>query len=63
MTAPLVSAAEAAEHLGVTVQTLATWRWKKLGPPYRKVGRGVRYDLTEVDQWTRRDRDAPEVSA
>lgn len=49
----LMSPDEAARYLGVTVQTLAAWRWKKVGPPYRKVGRRVRYDPTELDSWTK----------
>lgn len=45
----------AGRRAGVAVQTLANWRSKKIGPPYRKLsaGRGgrVRYDVFELDRW------------
>ena len=54
MAGRLLSPAEAAEHLGVKLETLAQWRWRKVGPPFRKVGkRAVRYSLDELEQWTK----------
>jgi hypothetical protein len=41
----------AAAHLGVKVQTLATWRCQKRGPRYSKVGRMIRYRLTDLDTY------------
>lgn len=55
-----VTAAEYAAHIGVSVQTLANWRWqdRKAGrdgpgpgkPLYRRFGRSVRYLLPEEEQ-------------
>lgn len=49
---PLISAAEAANYLGMKAQTLAQWRCAKRHPlPYVKVGRTVRYRLTDIEAW------------
>ena len=42
---------EVAEMLGVAVKTLAQWRVKGCGPPFRKLGSLVRYDRREEDEW------------
>jgi excisionase family DNA binding protein len=39
----------AAAYLGVSVETLRTWRQKKRGPRYRKLGRCVRYSLADLE--------------
>ncbi len=36
---------------GVTIQTLAMWRYRGKGPPYRKLGRIVVYFVDGLDQW------------
>lgn len=38
----------------VTNATLATWRSRKLGPPYVKVGGRVLYPLDKVQAWEQR---------
>jgi hypothetical protein len=38
----------AANYLGVSVETLRSWRLKNLGPRYRKLGRAVRYAITDL---------------
>jgi len=43
--------ADAAEHLGLAVQTLANWRVLGKGPAYLRVGRLVRYEPSAVDEW------------
>lgn len=48
---PLPGPADVAEYLGITVANLARWRWEGSGPPYRRVGRLIRYRWDEVDQW------------
>lgn len=49
-TNPLLSAREAANYLGITEQTLATWRCnKRYGIPYVKVGRLVKYRQSSLD--------------
>jgi hypothetical protein len=38
-----------ANRLGVSVETLRTWRKRGVGPRYRKLGRCVRYSLADLD--------------
>ena len=50
-------AAEA--HLNVgngTGRTLRNWRVRGGGPPYRKFGHYVRYELHELDRWAESQR-------
>ena len=47
----LIDEKELAEKLGVHVGTIRHWRYTGQGPPVRKVGRGVRYALSEVEAW------------
>lgn len=46
---------EIAEQLGVDERTLANWRWRGDGPPWRKLGDGrsapVRYPEDGVSTW------------
>lgn len=42
---------EAAKILRRSTSTLANWRWKGEGPPYRKTGRSVLYVKSEVIAW------------
>lgn len=39
---------EVAWTLGVSVKTLESWRWKKVGPKYIKVGRLARYRMSDI---------------
>jgi excisionase family DNA binding protein len=46
----LLTRPEAAQYLGVTEQTLAVWACvKRYNLPYVKVGRLVKYRLTDLD--------------
>lgn len=36
---------------GFATQTLANWRNIKKGPPFFKVGRLIRYNADDLDQW------------
>jgi predicted DNA-binding transcriptional regulator AlpA len=40
-----------AAHLGMARITLAQWRSKGFGPPFMRVGRSIRYRLTDVNKW------------
>lgn len=46
---------ETADNLGVSWRTLQGWRQRGEGPPYIKLGAGVRapvrYDMAEVAAW------------
>jgi hypothetical protein len=44
---------DVATLLKVPPRTLEDWRLTRSGPPYRKIGRHVRYELTEVMDWFR----------
>lgn len=42
---------ETADYLNISPATLETWRCRGGGPPFRKLGRAVRYLKTDVDEW------------
>lgn len=50
--------AEIADIIKVPERTLEDWRLDHVGPPYMKLGRHVRYDLSEVFAWAREQRHA-----
>jgi excisionase family DNA binding protein len=48
----LLDTEQAAAHLGVTVGTLNVWRSTgRHQLPYLKIGRNVRYRLSDLDVW------------
>jgi excisionase family DNA binding protein len=47
----LLSADEVAEFLGVPVRTLYQWRYKGAGPVGVRVGRHLRYRVTDIEAW------------
>jgi excisionase family DNA binding protein len=47
----LMKQKEAAELLGVSGRTLEGWRLHGGGPLYVKVGRSVRYRLSDLNAW------------
>lgn len=42
---------EVAELLGVPVDTIYQWRYKRIGPPGFRVGRHLRFDPRAVRRW------------
>lgn len=55
----LATPEELAEFLNdIPLKTLAQWRYRGVGPKYRKVGRYVRYDWADVHAWL--DRQYPD---
>jgi predicted site-specific integrase-resolvase len=50
----------AAEYLNLAVQTLRNWRNKGMGPPYFKLGRCVRYQLEDIEDYKQKKRVDPE---
>ncbi len=49
---PLLTDLEVAALLNLSDNTLAVWRsTKREGPPYIKLGRAVRYQLSSVNQY------------
>ena len=47
----LLSTDEAAERWGLSPRSLEKWRLVGGGPPYRKLGRLVRYHPSDLDSW------------
>jgi excisionase family DNA binding protein len=55
-TAPrLVTVNDAAKYLAVSVSTLYGWVYQRR-IPFVKVGRGLRFEVTELDDFIRRNR-------
>ena len=50
----LLKATEAAQILGVSILTIYGWTSSRK-IPFRKVGRLLRFDQAELENWTRRD--------
>ena len=44
-----------AAFLGVSKKTLANWRYRRIGPRYRKVGSMVFYDLPDLQEFAAGD--------
>ena len=55
-----VSIDEISEHLGVLQDTLYKWVARKKMPAH-KVGRLLKFQIKEVDQWVRTGKAAPNV--
>lgn len=47
----ILTAEQVAELLQVSVRTVEEWRRTRTGPPYRKMGRHIRYLRAEVLVW------------
>ena len=54
----LLNVNEMAETLGIKVNTLYSWVYSRK-IPYLKVGRLVRFDLTDVREWLKNSRVEP----
>lgn len=48
---PLMTPEELAAYLGVTDAALRTWRHRRTGPAWIKVGHEVRYRREAVEAW------------
>ena len=47
----LMTTQESANYLGLKTATLEQWRWIGCGPTFCKVGRAVRYRLSDLDSY------------
>jgi excisionase family DNA binding protein len=55
----LLSIPELADYLGVTVGTVRTWRANRSGPRGIKIGRLVKYRVSDVELWLELRSDPP----
>ncbi len=46
-----LSEQELSVYAGLSTRTLQNWRLFNEGPPFRKLGRAVRYALDEFERW------------
>lgn len=46
----------AAEFLDVSQKTLQRWRSQGVGPPFLRLGRSVKYDLSDLSEFLRKSR-------
>ena len=51
--AEFVRAIDAASILSVSYKTLEHWRRKKVGPPFTKRGKYLRYEINALREWMR----------
>lgn len=51
MSSDLLNPVQLAEKICITVGTLAHWRYTGQGPKFIKVGRNVRYRVSDIDAW------------
>ena len=47
----LLSPDDVQELYNIPVTTLEKWRSLKVGPPYHKLGKHIRYKPKDVEQW------------
>ncbi|TLM87227.1 helix-turn-helix domain-containing protein [Pseudarthrobacter sp. NamE5] len=51
MTSELMDSIELGRRLGKSSAALANWRYLGLGPKFVKVGKAVRYRVSDVETW------------
>jgi excisionase family DNA binding protein len=56
---PLVTITELAEYLGVPVKTIYEWRQTGRGPVCVRIGRHLKFRLSDVQAWVDSQRDVP----
>ena len=54
----LINVEELSAWLGVPVATIYGWRYRQEGPPSYKVGRHLRFRVSEIEKWLDGLRDA-----
>jgi excisionase family DNA binding protein len=47
----LMTPVELSEYLQIPLGTIYQWKYKRFGPPAHKIGRHLRYKLSEVETW------------
>ena len=54
----LFSPAELSEFLQIPEETLSKWRYRRTGPKFMRMGKHVRYRMSDVRTWMDSIRDA-----
>ncbi len=54
---PLTGTRDVAAYLGIPEATMHQWRHKGVGPRGYRVGRHVKYRLSEIDAWLEQQAD------
>lgn len=44
---------EVAAYLHVPIATLQRWAYRRIGPPYKIIGRHARYSWSDVEHWVK----------
>ena len=47
----LLTPEDLADRWNLTETTLSQWRWNGCGPRYIKMGKGIRYRLSEIERF------------
>lgn len=55
---PLLTPGDVSDYISIPEETLAQWRYRRIGPAWLKVGRHVRYQRTDLDAWLAAQRTA-----
>lgn len=50
-TTQIIDSQALSAHIGIPTKTLAEWRSRSEGPPYMRIGRHVRYSMSDVEKW------------
>lgn len=49
---PLLTPGQTSAYLGgVPEGTLTAWRYRQVGPKYKRLGRHIRYHRDDLDEW------------
>jgi len=57
----LVDEIVAAEHLSINRRTLQNWRVRKQGPRFVKLGKAVRYWVSDLNRWANAQASSPDA--
>ncbi len=49
---PFLNTDQAAFYIGLSRRTLEKMRSQKVGPPFRRHGRYIRYHIDDLDRWS-----------
>ena len=61
MKAPLLTETEAAKYLGLSPKTLQMRRWLDRPPTYIRMGRSIRYRVTDLDAFAEAGQVTPKL--